>query len=171
MDNAMIQLRRIKQTGLEFLSTLDSTDILLIAVGAAVVLLLIGFTLHKSKKIPGEEAVKKTKGEYVLSRRQQKLRERALIADGIAELLLTLSAKGELTLERYRYWHLRFGTQLALKDLLPSSLTPIQVKDAMRKRIGNGVYKPVNIPGPPIKKKRYKNKLDEILQAGTLQAK
>ena len=104
-----------------------------------------------------------SKESYVLSKRQRKLREHALIADGVAAMLLDLYTKGELTAERYQYWHLRFGTQLALKDLLPQKLSPQQLKEAMKKRIANGVYRPVSIPGPPVKKTRYKNKLEEIL--------
>lgn len=113
--------------------------------------------------IPGEGTMKMTKGDYVLSKRQQKLREHTKIADGIASMLLDLFNKNELTAERYQYWHLRFGTQLALKDLLPVKLTPVQIKEAMKKRIGNGVYKPVNIPGGKTEA-RAKNVIDKILR-------
>jgi|SRR6185437_10991053 len=165
MDNLLIQGTRIRHT-IEGLYNSDPQGFLM-AVGVAIaVMLIIGFTLHKGKKVPGEDAMnmRHVKREvYQLTKRQLKLREHTLIADGIADLLLELFRRNELTSERYQYWHLRFGTQLALKDLLPQKLTPAQVKEAAQKRINNGVYRPVRIPGEPIKKVRYRNKAEEIL--------
>lgn len=140
-----------------------------VALGLVLIFFLLAYLMMR--KAPGEEAMKKmTKGEYVLSRRQQKLREHSKIADGIASMLLDLFAKGELTEERYQYWHLRFGTQLALKELLPVKLTHIQLKEAMKKRTSNGVYKPVKLPGHEEKQPKAKNIIDKILSRHAVQS-
>lgn len=159
MDEAMIQFLRIKTAAVDIYTTYPD----LCAVGAVIVLIgILGWTLHKAKRIPGEE-IQMKKAEYVISKRQRKQRIHTLLADGFGDVLLTLLSKGEINQEEYQRWHMRLGTQLALKDMLPQPLTPELVKASMKKRIGNGVYKPVHIPGPPIRQKHYATRLEEIL--------
>lgn len=131
------------------------------AVGVTV--LFIALVVYICYRFPGEEK-KMTRGDYVLSKRMLKQLERTMIADAVAEMLLNLFSKGKLSAERYQYWHLRFGANVPLKELLPVKLTPEQLKLAMKRRVGNGVYKPVPFfkEGPKTKKPR--NKLDAILQ-------
>lgn len=150
--------QRLKDSASAF--AYDNSDQIYV-VGVTALIIGVCLFLFSRFKSPGEEKVMK-KEAYILGKRQQKQRENNLIADGVAAILLDLSAKGELTPERYKYWHLRFGTQLAMKDLLPAKLEPKQVKEAMRKRIGNGVYKPVNFP-KETKERKAKNALDAIL--------
>lgn len=123
----------------------------------------VGFMLHKVKKVPGEEP-KMNKAEYILTKRQQRKIETSLIADGVEDLLLKLFAEGKISEERYQAWHLRFGKQLGLRDLLPipKPLTVAQRKQASIARLKNGVYKPTQIPK---EKKVYKPKniVDSIL--------
>lgn len=135
-------------------------------LGAGVVVVVIYMVgrwwLNHKKSVPGEEKMKKE--EYLTSKRQRRNKERSLIADGVGDLLLNLFAAGAITEDRYKYWHLRFGTQLALKDLLPQKLTPEDIKSAMKKRVGNGVYKPVPFFKTTGEKKyKPKNKIDAIL--------
>lgn len=133
-------------------------------VGVTAVLIAAGLcSMWLYKRFLGRKPPMK-KAEYVLGKRQQKQAENNLIADGVADLLLNLYCKGKLTPERYAYWHLRFGTQLAMKPLLPGKLEPSQVKEAMKKRIGNGVYKPVVFPDTNKKKgRRPRNALDALM--------
>lgn len=160
MEHAKALFFGAAQTGMEFYR--DNTELCVTMGVVLVVLAIIGFTLHKGKKVPGEEAMI-TKEVYVTNRRVRKQHIKALMADGVADLLLDMYTKNVLNKEEYERWHMRFGTQLALKDLLPQKLTPELVKSAAKKRINNGVYKPVNIPGPPVKKDHHKSKLAEIL--------
>lgn len=132
LQDAYIQAERAKT----FL--LDNYDLVYATMGVVLVLLLIGFTLHRAKKIPGEETVT-NKGEYVLAKRQRRLRQNEKVSDGISDLLLALHAHGELTSEDYERWNLRFAKRLGLRDLLPRKLTSVEMKVAMKKRLGKHV--------------------------------
>lgn len=163
LQDAYIQAGRAHTFLLEFYNDYDG--LIWLAVGAVLILLLLGFTLHKGKKQPhpGEDTKMVTKGEYVLSKREQRQRENNVIADEVESFLLKLFTDGKITEERYQYWHLRFGTQLALKDLLPVKLTPEQLKKAMTARRTVAKYKPIPFPKETPKKKKQ-NALEVALQ-------
>lgn len=144
IQDAYIQAERAKTFLLDFYQANDA--MIYLAVGAVLIVALLGFTLHKAKKIPGEEKKMVTKGEYVLSKRELRQKENNIIADEVEDFLLRLHNDGKLTAERYQYWHLRFGTQLALKDLLPVKLTPEQLKQAMKARRTVAKYRPIPFP-------------------------
>lgn len=160
-EEAYIQLLRAKTELVDYYSA--NFDLIYLAVGAVLFLALIGFTLHKVKKIPdpGEDKMT-TKGEYVLSKRELRQKENNLIADEVEDFLLKLHNAGKLTSERYQYWHLRFGTQLALKDLLPVKLTPEQLKQAMKARRTVAKYRAVPFPKETPKTKKL-NALEAAL--------
>ena len=106
-----------------------------------------------------------SKEQYILSERQRKQRMHALLADGIAEVLLDLYNKGEMNQQQYENWHLKFGALLNLPDLLPRKLTVIELKKAIKSRVRSGFYK----PNPFFKTEPVRsvpvggNKLDAIL--------
>lgn len=133
-----------------------------LVVGATILVCVAvwHFTRSKQVTVPGGEP-KMTREEYTMTKRQRKLRQHTLLADGVAEVLLNLLAKGEMDDDEYKRWHLRFGTQLALKDLLPQTLTPEAIKDAMKKRSGHA-YKAIPFPKEE-KKYRPKNIIDKVL--------
>lgn len=116
---------------------------------------------NRSVKVPGEEQMN-AKEKYKLSRRELKQKENNIIADEVENFLLKLYTDGKITEERYQHWHLRFGTQLGLKDLLPVKLTPDQIKIAARKRRSAGTYKPVPF-FKEVAKYKPKNIIDAIL--------
>lgn len=132
-----------------------------VLLGVAFIGVFLGYSWSK-KKIPGEGKMKKA--EYILSRRELKQKENNVIADEVENFLLRLFSEGKITEERYQHWHMRFGTQLGLKDLLPTKLSPAQVKKAARARLNNGVYKPVPFFREE-KRIRPKNIVDRILNS------
>lgn len=111
----------------------------------------------------GKEMV--TRGDYVLSRRQRRLRQNEMMADGINELCLRLYAANELTEADYERWVERCGKRLGLRDLLPRKLTGDELKAAIRKRTMNGSFRPVRFfRNKQKQEKKAKNKLEAILQ-------
>lgn len=125
---------------------------------------IIGLAWYFTKSSSGEGKMRKS--EYILTMREQKQKERNLIADEVASLLLKLYSNGTITEERYRYWHLRFGTQLGLKDLLPvKKLGPADIKKAVKARLAKKelIYKTVPF-FKETKKEKPKNVIDGILK-------
>jgi len=128
-----------------------------------VVVLLIGYTLHKGKKVPGEDKMTKRE-EYLLNKRQRRLKQKAWLSDCVADMLLVGYTQGVLDEQEYELWHLRFGKRLALYDLLPKKLTPQQTKEAVKKRRSSDFYKKV-VPLPKVKETKQKTVIDNILAA------
>lgn len=141
----------------------DWTDIFNLAVGAVLIMAVTLIFRRCFRKKPGEVMVV-NRGEYVLSKREIRQKESNLIADEVENFLLKLYTNGKLTSERYQHWHLRFGTQLALKDLLPVKITPEQLKQAMKARRDCAKYRPVPFPKETPKPKLKKlNALETAL--------
>lgn len=132
------------------------------AMGVALVAGVLAYVMWPSRKVPGEGKMKKA--EYILSRREAKQKENNVIADEVETFLLKLFSEGRITEERYRHWHMRFGTQLGLKDLLPVKLTPAQIKKAANARLNSDIYKPVPF-FKEVRKPRHKNIIDRILNS------
>ena len=117
-------------------------------------------TRQPKVQVPGEEK-KMNKGEYVLSRREERQQEQNAISDALADGLLTALTKGTISDEVYRKAHLRLGSAFGFKDLLPlKNLTPEQLKEAIKKRRGHKSYRPVPFPKETPKPK---NALEGIL--------
>ena len=113
-----------------------------IAVGVGV----LSWLASRQPKDPGE-GKKMNKGEYVLSRREERQQEQNALADALADGLLTALNKGTISDEVYRKAHLRLGGAFGFKDLLPlKNLTPEQLKEAIKKRRGHKSYRPVPFP-------------------------
>lgn len=137
-------------------------DSLLMGTAAFILVLVIGYGLHKAKKVPGEEPMKKE--EVKRSLRQLRREENAMIADIVGDGLLNALAAGKLTPERYDAWHLRFGKRAGLIDLLKPGrkLTTAQRKKACAARIKYlQSCKPV--PTPVVKETKPKNVIEQIL--------
>lgn len=102
---------------------------LLLGAAVAVFVGVVGYTLHKAKKVPGEEHM--SKENYLLSKRQQRRQESSLVSDGIEAHLLDMFSKGQLTEERYNAWRLRISKRVGLLDMQNKAivLTPAQKKD------------------------------------------
>jgi|SRR6185312_15965297 len=142
----------------------SNNEILLVVGGLLVIVtLVLGFTLHKGKKVPGEGKMSK-KDEYLLNKRQRRLKQKSWLADGVAALLLDGYVKGVLDEQEYELWHLRFGKRLALYDLLPKKLTTQQTKEAVKKRRSSDFYKKI-VPVPVVKETKKKTIIDQILAA------
>lgn len=140
----------------EFASFVQNyTDQLLLGAAVAVIILIpvIGYVLHKAKKVPGEEPMKKE--EVKLSLRQLRRQENTLMADDIGNLLLTKLAEGKITPERYQTWMLRFGKSAGLRDLLNGkTLTDDQKKKCHKARIKFlAESKPITFPKEKVKPK------------------
>jgi hypothetical protein len=139
-----------------------------VILGGIAVILTLAWWFTRSKKVPGEGKMI-SRAEYTLSVREQKQAERNLVADEVSNFLLNLYEKGKISEERYQYWHLRFGTQLGLKDLLPcKKLGPEGVKKAIKTRLSKRElsYKPVPFFKEE-KKVKPKNIVDGILNSKT----
>lgn len=134
-------------------------------LGAAVIIfvVVIGYTLHKAKKVPGEEHMSKEGVKESL--RQQRRAENSMVADMVGDGLLALLAEGKLSPERYDSWQLRFGKRVGLRDLLKPGrkLTEDQRKKACAVRIKYlQKSKPLSFP-KEFKKQKPKNVVDAIL--------
>lgn len=133
---------------------------LVYTVGIVAVLTgVLTWIATRQSKNPGEGKTM-NRGEYVLSRREQRQQEQNKIADALADGLLTAFTKGDITEDTYKRVHLRLGTAFGFKDMLPVKLTPAQLKEAMKKRRGHKVFRPVPFPK---EKPKAKNALAEIL--------
>jgi hypothetical protein len=151
----------------EFTSFVNNyTDQLLLgaAVVAIILIPVIGYVLHKAKKVPGEEPPMK-KETYVLTKRQQRRQESSLVSDGIEALLMDMYAKGQLTDERYISWHVRFQKRMGLLDLQnkPITLTSDMKKQNAKARLD--ILKKEPKPTLPKEAKKPKNAIEAALQA------
>ena len=142
------------------------TDQLLLgaAIVAIILIPVVGYTLHKIKKVPGEEPPMK-KDQVLLSLRQQRRIENSMMADKVGDLLLDMLVAGNITPERYDVWHQRFGKKAGLRDLLTGKkpLTNEQKKKmhAMRLKFLQESKKPTL----PKETKKPKNAIEAALQA------
>jgi hypothetical protein len=138
-------------------------EVLLMSGAAAVLVLTIGYGLHKAKKVPGEEPMKKE--TYVLTKRQQRRQESSHVADGIEALLLDMFSKGHITEDRYNAWHTRFVKRMGLIDLQnkPIVLTSEMKKKNSKARIA--VLKAAPKPKLVKEVKKPKNAIEAALQA------
>jgi hypothetical protein len=101
------------------------------------------------------------KGEYILSRREQRQKDQNAIADALTDGLLTALTNGKISEEVYQKTHLRLGGAFGFKDMLPlKNLTPEQLKEAIKKRRGNKSYRPIPFPKET---KKPANTLEAIL--------
>lgn len=117
-----------------------ATGVIVVAVGTLM------WIATRQSRIPGEEK-KMNRGEYILSRREVRQQEQNAIADALADGLLTALTKGTISDEVYRKVNLRLGGAFGFKDLLPlQNLTPEQLKEAIKKRRGSKLYRPVPFP-------------------------
>jgi len=141
------------------------TDQLLLGAVIAVLILIpvIGFRLHKAKKVPGEEPMKKE--QVLLSLRQQRRAENSMMADKVGDLLLDMLVKGDISPERYDVWHQRFGKKAGLRDLLTGKkpLTNDQKRKmhAVRLKFLQDSKKPTL----PKETKKPKNAIEAALQS------
>lgn len=144
-----------------------SQHYLMLGVNGFVGIALGGFVWYiwprkPEVKVPGEGAMKKA--EYILSKREQRQQDRNTMADLVGDMLLTALAQDKLSNEKYRYWLVRFGTLLNLKDLLPGEMTPADIKKALKAKRSLHPYKPV----PFVKEEKVKkprNIIDKLLNA------
>lgn len=138
-------------------------EVLLMSGAAAVLVLTIGFGLHKAKKVPGEEPMKKD--TYVLTKRQQRRQESSLVSDGIEALLLEMFSKGQISEDRYNAWHTRFVKRMGLIDLQnkPIVLTSDMKKKNSKARIA--VLKAAPKPKLVKEVRKPKNAIEAALQA------
>lgn len=160
LDDALVLMDRAKDSIQDFAyvnsDLVYAVGILAVGVGALV------WIANRQPKSPGE-GKKVNKGDYILSKRELKQQENNLIADEVENFLLKLYTDRKITEERYQHWHLRFGTQLGLKDLLPLKMTPEQMKVALAKKHRMPrTYRPVPFPKEN-KADKPKNALDAIL--------
>jgi len=140
----------------------NSNNELLLAVGGLlVIILIICLALRKGKATEGKMSKRE---EYKLNRRQTRIRQKTLIADGIGDVLLDLFAKGEIDQEAYERWTLRCGRRLNIVDLLPKKPTIKQMKDSVKRRRASGFYQKI-VPVPTVKETKKKTVIDNILAA------
>lgn len=136
----------------------------LMLLGAALVLVsVIGFGLHKAKKVPGEEPMKKE--QVLLTMRQQRRAENSMMSDKVGDLLLDMLVDGSITPERYDVWHQRFGKKAGLRDLLTGKkpLTNEQKKKMHTVRLK--FLQASKKPSLPKETKKPKNAIEAALQA------
>jgi hypothetical protein len=131
---------------------------------ATVFILGLYVSLPKKVKVP-TLGVGMKKDEYDRQEHERRVTEAKAVAQMIADGLLELQAKGILSDIGYRNWSLRLGNEFNLTDLMPGKISSKELKEVLKKRRNGGtyygVYKPVNIPGPP-KVERKLSKLEEI---------
>ncbi|SRR6266849_1690354 len=155
-NGALSLIDKLKDSVQDF-AYVNST--LVYTVGAlAVVAGTIALIAIRQSKNPGEG--KMNRGEYILSRREQRQQEQNAIADALADGLLTAFTKGHINEDTYKRVHLRLGTSFGFKDMLPVKLTQAQLKDAIKKRRGHKSYRPIPFPKETPKPK---NTLDAVL--------
>jgi hypothetical protein len=138
-------------------------EVLLVSGAAVTLVLTLGYGLHKAKKVPGEEPMKKE--TYVLTKRQQRRQESSLVSDGIEALLMDMYAKGNLTDERYISWHVRFQKRMGLLDL---QNRPIELTSEMKKQNSKArleILKKEPKHKLPKETKKPKNAIEAALQA------
>lgn len=138
----------------------------LLLSGAAAILVLIpviGYSLHKAKKVPGEEPMKKD--TYVLTKRQQRRQESLLVSDGLEAILLDMFSKGQITEERYQTWRIRFVKRMGLIDMnnQPIILTADMKKQNSKARLE--ILKKEPKHKLPKETKKPKNAIEAALQA------
>lgn len=146
----------------EFMSFVaDNSDALIVGGSVFVLILMIGFGLHKARKVPGEEPMNKE--TYVQSKRQQRRKESSIVSDGIEAMLLDMFAKGHIDEDRYNTWRTRFRKRMGLIDLInkPITLTADMRKKNAKARIE--LLKKQPQPKLVKEKAKAKNKLEEIL--------
>lgn len=148
------------------ISALDKGEAFLsewgLVLAATIVICTLAWYWATPRKVPGEGKMT-TREDYDKIRvtsREHKRKLNSRLADKIGDVLLDMLVSGELTDEEYRTWNFRLSKHF--KDLAPRKLTPTQLKVALKRRVGNGVNKPV--PLPKVKEVyKPKNIVDKIL--------
>lgn len=147
-----------------FVQFVSDNGVQVYAVGVTAICIGIGLFIYERWTRPGEPDMV-TRGDYILSKRQRRLRQNEKVSDGISNLMLKLYADGEVTEDDYNRWIDRFARRLGLRDLQPRKMNTEQLKLAIRHRTRNGYYKPVPFFKYKETARKPKNKLDEVLNS------
>lgn len=126
-----------------------------VPMGICLLLLLSGGGAYLASRFTRNEGKmqrdKAAKKQYIIDDKVRRYIERLAIGEMVADGLLRLHTKGELSAEGYRNWHLRFGAEFNLPDLLPGKLSAAELKTNLKKRRNGGSYhgtmKQVKLPG------------------------
>lgn len=117
-----------------------------VALGCVFACWAYAFYVYRSISRPGDEMGGK--------RKQLSKAERILIEDALTEALEDAVFKGTCTRKRARYWYSRFATDYGLFGLVPRRRKKVAngkasyLKEQIKGRLANGLFKPVSIPGP-----------------------
>ena len=96
--------------------------------------------------------------------------EASRVADAVTSGFEDALYKGHITRAEARKWYTRISHNCSLPDLLPRRLSSYipdaaEIKGIIKARLGNGINKPVNIPGPkPAEKVKREKTLSDMLR-------
>lgn len=96
----------------------------------------------------------RTPGKDNMGRKQLSKAERILLEDAVTEALEDAVYNGTISRKRARYWYSKFSDDYGLFGLIPRKRKKVSngkaafLKEQIKTRLGNGLFKPVNIPGP-----------------------
>lgn len=123
----------------------------LIAVAMIIALIILAHWALNSKKT--------SRGPRKMSTREREKYVKSLLGDIITDGLEDAEFQGKLTRDEVNTWYRRLGNLVDLRDLLPKSQETI--KEGLKKRVGNGLHKPVPLPDlqedKPRKRKLFAN--------------
>lgn len=98
----------------------------------------------------------RTNGGKPMTRKRQEQYEKDLIAQIITDGLEEAEFRNKIPRSSVEKWYKKFADKFGMRSLEHKHMTQAEIKQEIKKRLGNGAYHPVVIPGdppPPVKKK------------------
>ena len=137
-------------------------------IASIAILLLCLIVIYKGK--PSRNLTLRERMMSSRTKERKNALEASRVSDAITAGIENAVHDGYMTRDQARKWYLRISLNCSLPDLQPRKVMRSYAPEAkmiikeIKARLGNGINKPVNIPGPKPAEKAKTNSLMDLLK-------